>query len=363
VTEGFELPFSELTPHSRIRGCLLGGAVGDAIGAPVEFLSLQQIQRRFGTDGIRDYAPAYGRRGAITDATQMTLFTAEGLLRATMRMGDRGICHVPSIVHHAYLRWLLTQHERPTRRDVKIRTDGWLFGVQALHHRRAPGKTCLDALRAAKDWGLPAIALNTSKGCGGVMRIAPLGLFKENDDILFAHAVDIARLTHGHPSGFLTAGYLVVVIAALLRGQTLITALQQADVQLGRHEGHEEVVKALTAARALAAHGRPEPREFETLGSGLVAEEALAIAVCCALTATDFADGITRSANHSGDSSNTAAITGSILGTQFGDGVIPAGWLNKLELRDQIAEIADDIYEVTTGATSMDAYSNRYPPN
>jgi ADP-ribosylglycohydrolase len=78
VTEGFELPFSELTPHSRIRGCLLGGAVGDAIGAPVEFLSLQQIRHRFGTDGIRDYAPAYGRRGAITDDTQLTLFTAEG---------------------------------------------------------------------------------------------------------------------------------------------------------------------------------------------------------------------------------------------------------------------------------------------
>jgi ADP-ribosylglycohydrolase len=128
VAEGFELPFSELTSHSRIRGCLLGGAVDDAFGAPVEFLSLQQIRHRFGPDGIRNYARAYGRKGAVTDDTQMTLFTAEGLLRATMRMSERGICHPPSVVHHAYLRWLLTQHERPTD-HVEIRTDGWLFGV------------------------------------------------------------------------------------------------------------------------------------------------------------------------------------------------------------------------------------------
>ena len=79
----------------RFRGCLLGGAVGDALGAPVEFTSLQEIRTRFGRDGVADFAPAYGRVGAITDDTQMTprqrrlrrrlcglVWTAEGLLRA-----------------------------------------------------------------------------------------------------------------------------------------------------------------------------------------------------------------------------------------------------------------------------------------
>src|SRR5258706_2010427 len=209
VTYEPELQFGDVTPHTRIRGCLLGGAVGDALGAPVEFLSLEEIRRQFGPDGIRDYAPAYGRLGAITDDTQMTLFTAEGLLRATMRMMERGICHPPSIVHHAYLRWLLTQKERP-KRSIDIRTDGWLFDVRALHHRRAPGNTCLAALRDAEDWGVPAVARNTSKGCGALMRAAPVGLFREQDDILFEVAVETARLTHGHPSGSLTAGYLAV---------------------------------------------------------------------------------------------------------------------------------------------------------
>ena len=71
--------------RDRVRGCLLGGAVGDALGAPVEFMERSEIVARFGEQGIRDYAPAYGRLGAITDDTQMSLFTAEGMLRGWVR--------------------------------------------------------------------------------------------------------------------------------------------------------------------------------------------------------------------------------------------------------------------------------------
>jgi len=93
---------------ARIKACLLGGAIGDALGAPVEFDDLAKIRARFGPEGVTDFVPAYGREGAITDDTQMTLFTAEGVLRAHVRGVERGICHPPSVIHHAYLRWLLT---------------------------------------------------------------------------------------------------------------------------------------------------------------------------------------------------------------------------------------------------------------
>ena len=99
-----ESPISE-----RYRGTLLGGAVGDALGAPVEFMRRSEIVAQFGDGGIADYAPAYGRLGAITDDTQMTLFTAEGALRAYVRWSLRGLCHPPSVIHYAYLRWLHTQ--------------------------------------------------------------------------------------------------------------------------------------------------------------------------------------------------------------------------------------------------------------
>jgi ADP-ribosyl-[dinitrogen reductase] hydrolase len=92
-----------------MRGCLLAGAVGDALGTPIEFNALPEIRARHGTDGLNDYAVAYGRRGAITDDTQMTLFTVGGLIRAHIRSRAKGICHSPSVLQHAYLRSLHTR--------------------------------------------------------------------------------------------------------------------------------------------------------------------------------------------------------------------------------------------------------------
>jgi ADP-ribosylglycohydrolase len=155
----------------RVRGGLLGVAVGDALGAPIEFRTLSEIRASHGEAGIVDYVSVYGRHGAITDDTQMTLFTAEGLLRAWVRQMEKGVAHVPSVIHHAYLRWLLTQDER-VHGNLEIATDGWLYGVRSLHNRRAPGKTCLSTLTQSEELG--ARARNNSKGCGGACRASRL---------------------------------------------------------------------------------------------------------------------------------------------------------------------------------------------
>jgi hypothetical protein len=143
--------------QGRFVGCLLGGAVGDALGAPVEFMRRTEILHRFGPKGITTYAPAYGGLGTITDDTQMTLFTAEGLLRGWVRGCFKGITSYPGVTAHAYLRWLKTQGER-SRCEIDFGADepGWLFQQRALHHRRAPGNTCLSALRAMPSPGEPA---------------------------------------------------------------------------------------------------------------------------------------------------------------------------------------------------------------
>ena len=122
---------------SRYVACLLGGAVGDALGAPVEFMSRHEILRRFGPGGIRDHASAYGRTGAITDDTQMTLFTAEGLLRAAAQGHPPGHAAYIAEVAQAYQRWLLTQDEDPA---AHAGAEG-LLGIAALHSRRAPATT------------------------------------------------------------------------------------------------------------------------------------------------------------------------------------------------------------------------------
>ncbi len=102
------------TIQNRFLGCMLGGAVGDALGAPVEFMSRQEILRKFGPRGLTDLAPAYGGIGKITDDTQMTLFTAEGLLRAWSRYCDKGMgINFVGTTHFAYQRWLITQGIEP----------------------------------------------------------------------------------------------------------------------------------------------------------------------------------------------------------------------------------------------------------
>ncbi len=332
--------------EERIRGCLLGGAVGDALGAAVEFDSIERIRERFGPGGIAEPAEAFGRTGAITDDTQMTMFTAEGLIRAHVRGALKGICHVPTVVDHAYARWLATQGERSTR--WRYPPDGWLIDVAGLHARRAPGHTCLSALHAAR-MGTVAEPLNDSKGCGGVMRVAPVGLLGGDR---FDLACDVAALTHGHPSGYLAAGALAEILARILAGDALPAALDAAERKLTARPGHEETLAALRGAREPGGHGE-----------GWVAEEALAIAVHCALAAESFEHGVRLAVNHSGDSDSTGAIAGNLLGAIHGAGAIPPRWLAGLELRDEIeALIADWLACFGPDAhADADALWERYP--
>jgi ADP-ribosyl-[dinitrogen reductase] hydrolase len=330
-------------PHrtlQRFAGCLLGGAVGDALGAPVEFMSLAQIRERFGPAGIRGYSPAYGRLGAITDDTQMTLFTAEGLIRGHNRVMEKGIGGgTVTCVYHAYLRWLETQGEQPAYPFPTVR-ESWLLTFPRLWASRAPGNTCLAALRSGM-MGTMAEPINRSKGCGTVMRVAPVGLAGGES---FRLGCETAAITHGHPTGYLAAGFLAALIDGLIAGSDLRTAIRTARDILGTYPEHGECLAAVDAAIGLAEHAPPIPESLERLGGGWVAEEALAIALFCALTVDDFESAVALAVNHSGDSDSTGALTGNILGALLGKEAIPSSWLGPLELRDEIEQVAADLY-------------------
>lgn len=354
------------TLQERFTGCLLGGAVGDALGAPVEFMSRQQILERFGPEGISEYSPAFGGLGRITDDTQMTLFTAEGLLRARVRGAMRGTCSPTAIIASAYERWLFTQGWHTSKQtELKFLNSGWLVGHHQLHSRRAPGNTCLSALREMTVYG--DLAINNSKGCGGVMRVAPVGLFGRTAEFAFALASDAAAITHGHPTGYLSAGALAVLVQRLVNGAALNDALTKACEELVFHEEHEETLEALLAAKALAQEPASPADAIASLGEGWIAEEALAIAVYCALVAKDFRHGVTLAVNHDGDSDSTGAIAGNILGVMHGINAIPASWLEPLELREVITEIAQDLLAVNEwdvdemGGEDNDWVFEKYP--
>jgi ADP-ribosylglycohydrolase len=314
-------------------------------------MDLTAIRKRFGPDGIRNLAPAYGRLGAITDDTQMTLFTAEGVLRSHVRSAGLGPTSLPGIVGHAYLRWLASQEVEG--RAEGIGRDGWLFGHRELFSPRAPGNTCLSALAAREGVGDATPASNRSKGCGGVMRVAPAGLYAASlglsPEQAFAWGCEVSALTHGHPSGQLPGGALALVIGEMVRGRSLPAAVALAKDSLRRQTAHEETLAAVLAAESLAA-ASPAEEALPQLGQGWVAEEALAIALCCALRAVNLEEGVIMAANITGDSDSTAAITGNILGAMLGVHEIPDRWLAQLELREVITEMADDLASVADWA-------------
>jgi ADP-ribosylglycohydrolase len=352
--------------RDRTRGCLLGGAVGDALGAPVEFSSLSEIRRRFGPRGVTGMIEA---SPAVTDDTQMTLFTAEGLIRASVRGRTKGICHPPSVVRHAYLRWLHTQGlswEEARHGEFGDQPDGWLVGERRLHRRRAPGNTCLSAL-STRQFGTCDEPLNDSKGCGGVMRVAPVGLFVPDPAESFALASELAALTHGHPSGWISAGAFGAMISCIVDGASVRDAVADGLSRARARRGHEETTAALHAAIDLACDGMPSPEALETLGGAWVGEEALAIGVCCALAAPDFRTGVLAAVNHSGDSDSTGAICGNLLGARYGIDDVPAEWIGAIDVADVVTQIADDLVRErvdppSSGADDVpDDWWQRYP--
>ncbi|MFI5767103.1 ADP-ribosylglycohydrolase family protein [Streptomyces sp. NPDC051658] len=362
--------------RARVRGCLLGGAIGDALGNPVEFLSLAGIRRAHGEYGVQGLLPdEEGVVGRVTDDTQMTLFTAEGLIRAHSRAISKGGGTEDGgaearIVRNAYLRWLDTQnHPAPPARggDNPVRT-GWLRQQPWLYARRAPGNACLTGLATGHvpeptgRLGEPGPVNTGSKGCGTVMRSAPFGLVGEDAEAGFRLAYWCAQITHGHPTGAYAAGALAAIVAHLLEGDSTAGAVLRAMELLRRHPGHEETTAALRAAVDLAAGGAPTGEKVETLGAGWVAEEALAIAVYCALVlpgVDQVARSLLLSVNHSGDSDSTGAICGNLLGARHGDVHLPPSWLVSTEGRAVITEVADDLCVEFEHAVDWPA--GRYP--
>lgn len=342
----------------HFRGCLLGGAIGDALGWPVEFLRYQDILHRYGIEGITELPLNPKAKAEITDDTQMTLFTAEGILRGFTSMKAKGTSDDATSVFYAYQRWFLTQGEAPLKEFDGI-YDGWLLGIGELHSKRAPGSTCLSALRSG-NLGTMNSPLNNSKGCGGVMRVAPAGLFYQKEEA-FTKGAEFAALTHGHASGYLSAGALAYLIATIVEGDNLEDAVQKTIHALERWNDHEECSQLLKDAHRLSKENRSDYEAIQTLGEGWVGEEALAISVYCALKyQDDFASALHAAVNYDGDSDSTGAITGNILGAYLGVDRIPTHWVEQVELGDVLIQIADDLL---IGKLENQVDEERYPVN
>ena len=358
----------KLTPRTKdqVLGCMVGGAVGDALGYAVEFSSYGSIVKQYGEKGITRYALDRHGLAQISDDTQMSLFTAAGILLGMTRGYMRGIMgRIDTYCRCTYLDWLHTQEWTSRHEDARV--DSWLMDVPELYSRRAPGNTCLSALHSIEEGKEPR---NNSCGCGGVMRTAPLALLNQlhgysDGDKLYCNmcAAEAARITHKHPLGFIPSAILNDILMQILEdsGRRRIEEyVEEALLRLheivsqedeGKKYGElwpDEIRKQkrlLKKALDLAATDIEDHYAIESIGGGWTGHEALAIAIYSAAKHRDsFEDAVVSCVNHSGDSDSTGAICGNIMGCLLGRNAIPAYYTEKLELLGVIEEMANDLY-------------------
>ena len=232
----------------KYRGCLLGGAAGDALGYAIEFDREEAIAARYGSRGIRDYQLDERGLAPFSDDTQMTLYTANSLLCSVAALSAQAsgdgptlvsptlapptalsactpappalpspaalAAYAPAQMAQFYVEWMYTQVSPYPLAEPKA----WISSLPELFASRAPGVTCMNACEAMANG---AKAVNNSKGCGGIMRMAPVGLINTSPGFsgveLQCLGAQLAELTHCHELGWMPAGVFAHIVSLLSR--------------------------------------------------------------------------------------------------------------------------------------------------
>jgi ADP-ribosylglycohydrolase len=310
----------------RFKGCLIGLAIGDALGAPVEFLDSEKIREQYGEQGIKDFDAWNGfKPGMYTDDTQLSLATARGCIRAHVNLMREGEARSQEFIHKSYLEWLES--------------------LKDPLHIRHPGYTCMHVLQS-EEKGSIENAVNESIEVSGLLRTAPVGLAFP-PGMAFREASDYASLTHGHPSAYYAAGFFAEIIAQIMEEKSLQDAVELSIEQLVAFDDHQDLLQHLEVALELFISQTPLEESLPQLGKGITAPEVLALGVFCALKYVfEFAEGVIAAVNHSGISTSSGLVTGAILGTLLALEGIPKNWISGLENSQEIIEIAEDMHKV-----------------
>lgn len=339
---------------ARELAVLLGGAIGDALGYRVAFERLEAIRRRYGADGIT-LAKVSGPL-VVSDQTQMTLFTLEGLTRAVAIHEPFTNDGLLDSLRTAYLDWDGTQC--PGAPESR----GALAREPLLRVRRAP--------RPMSDGEDASVRpRNDSKDCRGVTRVAPLGLLpaeRVDDERLFMLAAGSIALTHEHPDSCWPAAVLALLVRSLVAEESWMQAIARVVVQLQHAHGAEGTMRALSAALSWvgseapigalgamvreesSAHGVQE-RQLAQGSRGIRGPEALSIGLAAAMRARSFEQAIELAANHDGDSDSTAALAGQLYAAAHGLEVVPEEAVERLDVLVPLLDVAEGWTDAISG--------------
>jgi ADP-ribosylglycohydrolase len=311
--------------RSRLVGAVLGAAVGDAMGAPTEFIhSFEAIRRKYPPNGVTGYVDyrdgTDGRRFApYTDDTQM----AEVVLRTLLWSRDSGadLEATMSCLAQGFVEWA----EHP------------------LGGHRAPGNSCLagcQALARGVHWSKAGDP--KAGGCGSVMRAYPFGLLFQHDlNRAEEWSVAHSRLTHGDPIALAACAALAVGMALVLRDAPLDAVLSEMIAAACRYSAR---TGAMMSDALDEARSGVEPEVTLKRLEGWAAHEAIAAAVyVVARHPDDPRAAILEAANTPGDSDSLATLAGALAGCRCGIGAIPIPWVLEVERSADLIELACSI--------------------
>lgn len=337
--------------QDQIRGCLLGAAAGDAMGYCVKELSPEEIQEKYGPQGLQGY-DTYNGYAPISSHTQMAMFTANGLLFGATRGALRGVmAPYVNYLEAFYRDWADTQRSR----KAQGRPFAWLSCLEELHSRRAPDNTVLYALEQPRA-GTMDEPINHSRGPSGLTRCMPIGLFlnpretgREEIALLGAES---AALTQGDPLGFLPAAVLADLINRIVydRPDSFRSALHKSISAVNRqfsmkYRQLSSLWELLYRAEELADKGTPPWEALAALSCSDAPGVLAGACYVCLKFPGDFDRSIVAAVNHGGDSAATGAVAGGLLGAMLGTEGIPEFYLEPLELRGILEELADDLFQ------------------
>lgn len=336
------------------KGCILGGAIGDALGYPIESKNFKVIKTIYGSSGINNLVLNDKGVAEITDNTQMTLFTAEGILRSNCKSGK---CYIPAEIYNSYLRWYFTQRNIDTRGYDECTYNSYLLKYDELYEDRCEGNTCLTSL-SKEEMGSIRNPINNSYICGEVTRVAPIGLMFDKKEA-FRLGCDCIALTHGQPNVYISGGMLSCIISCIIEGMEIDKAIDNAIYFAKDMDGHCECIEIVEKAVKLSKDDLVDIDAIRMIGEGWGSEEALAIAIYSSLKyKDDFKKALICSVNHDGNSDSTGAICGNILGAYLGIDNIPKEWIDVIELKELLENISRDLL---TGYEESEEWFKKYP--
>jgi ADP-ribosylglycohydrolase len=342
---------------SRFIGAFTGFSIGDAFGYPCRELTFEQICSRFEKRGCLRLAVDGATGTALfTDATQMCLFTTDGILWAALSQSNEGVNYT-EYVFYAYQMWLYTQTKTVAGDEYT-----WLFDKNSnpyrselikkkgLYRSRVCDSTNIELLKRMRNlkYGKITSPLNNLDDTGAIKRVMPAGLFFNYDTSLaFRAGADFAAITHGSPTSYLASGFYCALIAELINDKTIDEAIASSSKVLQTYKDHEEVLEAVDKVVSYLDDKDISPiTAISEIGTENNAAQTLGIALfAAALFEDNFENAIRLSVNHDGRSDVCGALCGGILGAYHGARFVPKKWLQKLSYLRLIEDIAISLSE------------------